>query len=191
MQWSRRAMKRAVIAAVFDPDAEDACLGTMALTRLLVRQLGVPVIAAGGIMDGAAIAAALRLGAAAAQLGTGFHRLRRIRCGRGLPRSSGQRRCEPYHHDTRDLGPTGSLSAKLLHAIGFGYLAATDSLLSNCLRCRQGAQCCGEGCARGGLRRTLGGTGRAACPGGTRGATRGLAEQKSCDKLITNTSHSE
>ncbi len=57
---------------VFDPDAEDDCLGTMALTRLLVRQLGVPVIAAGGIMDGAGIAAALRLGASAAQLGTAF-----------------------------------------------------------------------------------------------------------------------
>ena len=57
---------------VFDPDAEDSCLGTMALTRLLVRQLSVPIIAAGGIMDGAGIAAALRLGAAAAQLGTAF-----------------------------------------------------------------------------------------------------------------------
>jgi nitronate monooxygenase len=57
---------------VFDPDAEDAYLGTMALTRLLVRQLGVPVIAAGGIMDGDGIAAALRLGAAAARLGTAF-----------------------------------------------------------------------------------------------------------------------
>jgi nitronate monooxygenase len=57
---------------VFDPDADDDCLGTMALTRLLVRQLDVPVIAAGGIMDGAGIAAALRLGAGAAQLGTAF-----------------------------------------------------------------------------------------------------------------------
>lgn len=57
---------------VFDPDAEDACLGTLALTRLLVRRLSVPVIAAGGIMDGAGIAAALRLGASAAQLGTAF-----------------------------------------------------------------------------------------------------------------------
>jgi nitronate monooxygenase len=57
---------------VFDPDAEDDCLGTMVLTRLLVRQLDVPVIAAGGIMDGAGIAAALRLGASAAQLGTAF-----------------------------------------------------------------------------------------------------------------------
>ena len=57
---------------VFDPDAEDDCLGTLALTRLLVRELDVPVIAAGGIMDGAGIAAALSLGASAAQLGTAF-----------------------------------------------------------------------------------------------------------------------
>ena len=56
----------------FDPDAEDDCLGTMALTRILVHQLDIPVIAAGGIMDGAGIAAALRLGASAAQLGTAF-----------------------------------------------------------------------------------------------------------------------
>jgi len=57
---------------VFDPDAEDDRLGTLALTRLLARDLAVPVIAAGGIMDGAGIAAALRLGAGAAQLGTAF-----------------------------------------------------------------------------------------------------------------------
>ena len=57
---------------VFDPDANDDRLGTLALTRLLVRNLDVPVIAAGGIMDGAGIVAALRLGAGAAQLGTAF-----------------------------------------------------------------------------------------------------------------------
>lgn len=57
---------------VFDPAAPDDRLGTMALTRLLVAKLNVPVIAAGGIMDGAGIAAALTLGAAAAQLGTAF-----------------------------------------------------------------------------------------------------------------------
>jgi nitronate monooxygenase len=57
---------------VFDPDAQDDCLSTIALTRLLVRQLEIPVITAGGIMDGAGITAALRLGAAAAQLGTAF-----------------------------------------------------------------------------------------------------------------------
>lgn len=57
---------------VFDPEAQDDRLGTFALTRLLVRALDIPVIAAGGIMDGAGIAAALRLGAVAAQLGTAF-----------------------------------------------------------------------------------------------------------------------
>jgi nitronate monooxygenase len=44
----------------------------MVLTRLLVREVNVPVIAAGGIMDGAGVSAALRLGASAAQLGTAF-----------------------------------------------------------------------------------------------------------------------
>jgi len=57
---------------IFDPDAEDSRLGTLALTRLLARFLPVPVIAAGGIMDGAGIDAVLRLGASAAQLGTAF-----------------------------------------------------------------------------------------------------------------------
>lgn len=57
---------------VFDPDAEDNQLGTFALTRLLAETIDVPVIAAGGIMDGRGIAAALRLGASAAQLGTAF-----------------------------------------------------------------------------------------------------------------------
>jgi nitronate monooxygenase len=57
---------------VFDPDGTDDRLGTFALTRLLVKQFDLPVIAAGGIMDGAGIAAALALGAQAAQLGTAF-----------------------------------------------------------------------------------------------------------------------
>lgn len=57
---------------VFDPAAGDDRLGTLALTRLLVSKLRIPVIAAGGIMDGAGIAAVLALGAAAAQLGTAF-----------------------------------------------------------------------------------------------------------------------
>lgn len=56
----------------FDPEAEDSRLGTLALTRILSRGLRIPVIAAGGIMDGAGIAAAFKLGADAAQLGTAF-----------------------------------------------------------------------------------------------------------------------
>jgi nitronate monooxygenase len=57
---------------VFDPDARDERLGTFALTRLLVKEFELPVIASGGIMDGAGIAAVLALGAQAAQLGTAF-----------------------------------------------------------------------------------------------------------------------
>jgi nitronate monooxygenase len=56
---------------VFDP-ADDPRFATLPLTRLLTRELDIPVIAAGGIMDGAGIAAALALGAAGAQLGTAF-----------------------------------------------------------------------------------------------------------------------
>ena len=57
---------------MFDPTQPDDRLGTLALTRLLVAESGLPVIAAGGIMDGAGIRAVLDLGAAAAQLGTAF-----------------------------------------------------------------------------------------------------------------------
>ena len=57
---------------VFDPQARDEQLGTLALTRLLVTQIDLPIIAAGGIMDGHGIRAALALGAAAAQLGTAY-----------------------------------------------------------------------------------------------------------------------
>ena len=59
---------------MFDPDAEDEQLGTLALVRQLALALPVPVpvIAAGGIMDAADIAAARAAGAVAAQLGTAF-----------------------------------------------------------------------------------------------------------------------
>lgn len=57
---------------MFDPAAMDECLGVLPLTRLLVARAGLPVIAAGGIMDGQGVAAALDLGAVAAQMGTAF-----------------------------------------------------------------------------------------------------------------------
>ena len=53
-----------------DPYASLA--GTLALVRMVVRTVRLPVVAAGGIMDGAGIAAVLALGAQLAQLGTAF-----------------------------------------------------------------------------------------------------------------------
>lgn len=56
---------------VFEPEQDEA-LGSLALTRLLSRTAAIPVITAGGVMDGAGIAAAFRLGAQGVQLGTAF-----------------------------------------------------------------------------------------------------------------------
>tara|TARA_B100001079_G_scaffold257311_1_gene254555 strand:+ start:1234 stop:2265 length:1032 start_codon:yes stop_codon:yes gene_type:complete len=50
----------------------DAEFGLVALLRILVRRHSVPIIAAGGLMDGTAIHGVLSMGAAAAQLGTAF-----------------------------------------------------------------------------------------------------------------------
>lgn len=57
---------------MFDPAAADERLSASVLTRLLAKKSALPVIAAGGIMDGAGIRSALALGAVAAQLGTAF-----------------------------------------------------------------------------------------------------------------------
>jgi nitronate monooxygenase len=57
---------------VFDPERGDDGIGTFALVRMLAKQCGVPVIAAGGIMDGRGIAAAMTLGVSGVQLGTAF-----------------------------------------------------------------------------------------------------------------------
>lgn len=56
----------------FIGDAADSMVGTMALVPQVVDAVRLPVIAAGGIMDGRGIAAALMLGAQAVQLGTAF-----------------------------------------------------------------------------------------------------------------------
>ena len=57
---------------VFDPQAPDERHSTSVLLRLLAGRTTLPLIAAGGIMDGQGIRAALDLGAVAAQLGTAF-----------------------------------------------------------------------------------------------------------------------
>lgn len=53
-------------------DASSSLIGTIALVPLVADAVSLPVIASGGIIDGRGIAAALVLGASAAQLGTAF-----------------------------------------------------------------------------------------------------------------------
>ncbi len=80
-QAAERAGMDAVVAqgfeagghrGLFDPSQPDERLSTETLTRLLVAQITCPVIAAGGLMDGADIRNALSWGAVAVQLGTAF-----------------------------------------------------------------------------------------------------------------------
>ena len=56
-----------------DRDGEED-LGLLALLRLVAREVELPLVAAGGIGDGAGVAAVLAAGAAAAQVGTAFLR---------------------------------------------------------------------------------------------------------------------
>ena len=56
----------------FLADVEASLVGTMALVATVRAAVDLPVIAAGGIKDGRGVAAALALGAAAAQMGSAF-----------------------------------------------------------------------------------------------------------------------
>jgi len=67
-QGSEAGGHRSTFAAPF----EKALIGTMALVPQICDAVRVPVVAAGGIMDGRGVVAAIALGAAAVQLGTAF-----------------------------------------------------------------------------------------------------------------------
>jgi nitronate monooxygenase len=56
----------------FLASAEASVTGTFALVQLIKDKVKTPIIAAGGIADGKGVAAALALGASAAQIGTAF-----------------------------------------------------------------------------------------------------------------------
>ena len=90
---------------IFDPQATDEGLGTFALTRLLRAAFDLPVIAAGGIMDGAGIAAALALGAQAAQLGTAFVACPETSIDEGYRRALSGRAAGSHVPDVGDFRP--------------------------------------------------------------------------------------
>ena len=57
---------------IFEPASFDEKLSTLELTRLLVNKCSLPIVAAGGMMDGYDISQALKAGATAVQMGTAF-----------------------------------------------------------------------------------------------------------------------
>ncbi|MDA1071056.1 MAG: nitronate monooxygenase family protein [Proteobacteria bacterium] len=59
-------------SGIYLSDPMQGAMTTMALVPQVADAVGLPVIAAGGIMDGRGIAAALMLGAAGVQIGTAF-----------------------------------------------------------------------------------------------------------------------
>jgi len=67
-QGSEAGAHRGTFAASF----EASMVGTMALVPQMVDAVRIPVIAAGGIMNGRGISAAMQLGASAVQMGTAF-----------------------------------------------------------------------------------------------------------------------
>jgi nitronate monooxygenase len=79
--WLERQGVDAIIAqgneagghrGMFLTDDVTTQIGTLALVSQVVKAVGVPVIAAGGIADARGVAAVLALGAAAAQVGTAY-----------------------------------------------------------------------------------------------------------------------
>lgn len=77
--------------------AETEAIGLVALLPQICDAVRVPVIAAGGIADGRAVAAALVLGASAVQIGTGFLRTPEAK----IPSAYAERLGRTEAHDTR------------------------------------------------------------------------------------------
>ncbi len=99
-------------------DAEGQLVGLFALVPQVVDAVRVPVIATGGIGDARGVAAALTLGASAAQIGTGF-----LRCAEtGLNPTWARKIGETEAHETR---VTRAFTGRAGRAIKTRYVEAS------------------------------------------------------------------
>ena len=101
----------------FLQEPEDCLTGTMALIPQVVDAVKVPVIAAGGMADGRGIAAALKLGAAAAQIGTAF-----LACEES--NATPLHRAKLFSADARRTTLTRAFTGRLARSIHNGYIDA-------------------------------------------------------------------
>jgi len=101
----------------FLQEPEDCLTGTMALIPQVVDAVQVPVIAAGGIADGRGIAAALKLGASAAQIGTAF-----LACEES--NATPLHRAKLFSADARRTTLTRAFTGRLARSIHNGFIDA-------------------------------------------------------------------
>jgi nitronate monooxygenase len=101
----------------FLQEPEDCLTGTMALVPQVVDAVRVPVIAAGGIADGRGIAAALKLGASAAQIGTAF-----LACEES--NATPLHRTKLFSADARRTTLTRAFTGRLARSIHNGFIDA-------------------------------------------------------------------
>ncbi len=97
--------------------AESGMVGLFALVPAVVDAVKVPVVATGGIADGRGVAAALALGASAAQIGTGFLRCPEANISPAWAKALG----ESAPEDTRI---TRAFSGRAGRSIGTAYVRA-------------------------------------------------------------------
>jgi nitronate monooxygenase len=101
----------------FLQEPEDCLTGTLSLVPQVVDAVKVPVIAAGGMADGRGIAAALKLGAAAAQIGTAF-----LACEES--NAAPLHRARLFSSDARRTALTRAFSGRLARSIHNGFIDA-------------------------------------------------------------------
>jgi nitronate monooxygenase len=99
-------------------EPEDCLTGTLALVPQVVDAVKVPVIAAGGIADGRGIAAALGLGAQAAQIGTAF-----LACEES--NASPLHRARLFSPDARRTSLTRAFTGRLARSVHNDFIDAT------------------------------------------------------------------
>lgn len=98
-------------------EPEDSLIGTMSLVPQVADTVKVPVIAAGGMADGRGIAAALKLGATGAQIGTAF-----LACEES--NAPPLHRDRLFSADARRTSLTRAFSGRLARGIHNGFIEA-------------------------------------------------------------------
>ncbi|MCR9191298.1 MAG: nitronate monooxygenase [Gammaproteobacteria bacterium] len=98
-------------------------IGTMALIPQMVDALNIPVIAAGGIMEGRGIAAALTLGATAVQMGTAF-----LLCDES--KASPMHKQAILNAPSETICTTAAFTGKVVRGVHNEFVTATERLFA-------------------------------------------------------------